>query len=285
MLFCSRSILTGLFPPTSGTAYINGRDIQTDIDVIRTSMGMCPQYNILFKQWVTSQILLMGPLHSKSDKLLVYSLKEGTQQKLLVEFSRVPGFLTQTLPAFKARSDKKNSNFTLCLCKFLKNFLPCFCVLVSQWRSTSYSIHCWKVAHRKRRRGRWRTCWLILGCLTRGMTRLRTSQVNHLLAHVCKGESRRDWIGLISASICPPLWNVVSHTSHRWNAEETVSRHGVCWWIKGCNLGWAHFGSGPLFQEIHLGPPVEIQSWWEGLILTHHVSHLQPSWSTFYRYN
>ena len=45
-----RSILTGLFPPTSGTAYIHGRDIRTDMDIIRTSMGMCPQYNILFNQ-------------------------------------------------------------------------------------------------------------------------------------------------------------------------------------------------------------------------------------------
>lgn len=47
-----RSILTGLFPPTSGTAYINGRDIRTDMDAIRQSMGMCPQYNILFNQYV-----------------------------------------------------------------------------------------------------------------------------------------------------------------------------------------------------------------------------------------
>lgn len=49
----SRSILTGLYPPTSGTAYINGRDIRTDIDLIRSSLGMCPQYNVLFKQSVT----------------------------------------------------------------------------------------------------------------------------------------------------------------------------------------------------------------------------------------
>lgn len=53
---CFRSILTGLFPPTSGTAYINGRDIRTDFDIIRSSMGMCPQYNILFKQWVVSHM-------------------------------------------------------------------------------------------------------------------------------------------------------------------------------------------------------------------------------------
>ncbi|XP_059725846.1 phospholipid-transporting ATPase ABCA7 isoform X1 [Haemorhous mexicanus] len=42
------SILTGLLPPTSGTAYVLGRDIRSDIDSIRKSMGMCPQHNVLF---------------------------------------------------------------------------------------------------------------------------------------------------------------------------------------------------------------------------------------------
>lgn len=51
-LHCHRSILTGLFPPTSGTAYIYGKDIRTEMDAIRQSLGMCPQYNILFNQWV-----------------------------------------------------------------------------------------------------------------------------------------------------------------------------------------------------------------------------------------
>ncbi|XP_061147735.1 phospholipid-transporting ATPase ABCA1b [Syngnathus typhle] len=42
------SILTGLFPPTSGTAYILGRDIRTDLSAIRQSLGVCPQHNVLF---------------------------------------------------------------------------------------------------------------------------------------------------------------------------------------------------------------------------------------------
>ncbi|XP_048255576.1 phospholipid-transporting ATPase ABCA1-like isoform X2 [Haliotis rufescens] len=42
------SILTGLFPPTSGTAYINGKDIRSQMDDIRSSLGMCPQHNVLF---------------------------------------------------------------------------------------------------------------------------------------------------------------------------------------------------------------------------------------------
>ncbi|KAM9174579.1 phospholipid-transporting ATPase ABCA7 [Mergus octosetaceus] len=42
------SILTGLLPPTSGTAYVLGWDIRCDIDSIRKTLGMCPQHNVLF---------------------------------------------------------------------------------------------------------------------------------------------------------------------------------------------------------------------------------------------
>uniref|UniRef100_A0A8C1WC15 P-type phospholipid transporter n=1 Tax=Cyprinus carpio TaxID=7962 RepID=A0A8C1WC15_CYPCA len=42
------SILTGLFPPTSGTAYIQGKDIRTDLNTIRQNLGVCPQHNVLF---------------------------------------------------------------------------------------------------------------------------------------------------------------------------------------------------------------------------------------------
>ncbi len=44
----SRSILTGMFPPTSGHATIYGCDIKTDMEEIRKSLGMCPQHNVLF---------------------------------------------------------------------------------------------------------------------------------------------------------------------------------------------------------------------------------------------
>ncbi|XP_039671640.1 retinal-specific phospholipid-transporting ATPase ABCA4-like [Perca fluviatilis] len=63
------SILTGLFPPTSGTAYINGSDIRTDMDTVRSSMGMCPQYNILFKHLTVEE------------HILFYSLLKGRTQE------------------------------------------------------------------------------------------------------------------------------------------------------------------------------------------------------------
>ncbi|XP_035276766.1 retinal-specific phospholipid-transporting ATPase ABCA4-like isoform X2 [Anguilla anguilla] len=62
------SILMGLFPPTSGTAYIKGKDIRTDIDAIRQSLGMCPQHNILFNHLTVEE------------HILFYSLLKGRPQ-------------------------------------------------------------------------------------------------------------------------------------------------------------------------------------------------------------
>ncbi|XP_074524779.1 phospholipid-transporting ATPase ABCA1 isoform X2 [Halichoeres trimaculatus] len=42
------SVLTGLFPPTSGTVYIKGMDIRHEMDTIRRTLGVCPQHNVLF---------------------------------------------------------------------------------------------------------------------------------------------------------------------------------------------------------------------------------------------
>lgn len=43
----SRSVLTGLYEPSNGTAHIYGNSIRRKMDVIRQSLGMCPQHNIL----------------------------------------------------------------------------------------------------------------------------------------------------------------------------------------------------------------------------------------------
>ncbi|XP_077189048.1 retinal-specific phospholipid-transporting ATPase ABCA4 isoform X2 [Paroedura picta] len=61
------SVLTGLFPPTSGTVLVGGKDIQTHIDSIRQSLGMCPQYNILFNHLtVAEHILFYAQLKGRS---------------------------------------------------------------------------------------------------------------------------------------------------------------------------------------------------------------------------
>ncbi|XP_012926503.1 retinal-specific ATP-binding cassette transporter [Heterocephalus glaber] len=61
------SILTGLMPPTSGTVLIGGKDIETNLDAIRQSLGMCPQHNILFHHLtVAEHILFYAQLKGKS---------------------------------------------------------------------------------------------------------------------------------------------------------------------------------------------------------------------------
>lgn len=42
------SMLTGMYPPTSGTATIGGYDIRMNMKGVRASLGLCPQHNILF---------------------------------------------------------------------------------------------------------------------------------------------------------------------------------------------------------------------------------------------
>jgi ABC-type multidrug transport system ATPase subunit len=47
----------GFFPPTSGTAIVNGYDVIQDIDNVRSSLGLCPQHNILFDQLTVEEHL------------------------------------------------------------------------------------------------------------------------------------------------------------------------------------------------------------------------------------
>lgn len=42
-------MLTGMISPSAGTAVINGKDIRKDINAVRSSIGLCPQHNILFE--------------------------------------------------------------------------------------------------------------------------------------------------------------------------------------------------------------------------------------------
>ncbi|KAF7698247.1 phospholipid-transporting ATPase ABCA3 [Silurus meridionalis] len=52
------SMLTGLFPPSSGRAYINGYDICQDMVLIRRSLGLCPQHDVLFDNLTVREHLL-----------------------------------------------------------------------------------------------------------------------------------------------------------------------------------------------------------------------------------
>jgi len=43
--FC---VWAGFYPPSGGTAHINGLNLRRDMVKIRKSLGLCPQHNVLF---------------------------------------------------------------------------------------------------------------------------------------------------------------------------------------------------------------------------------------------
>lgn len=51
------SILVGLFMPSSGTAVVNGYDIRTDMDKVHDSLGLCPQFDVLFDSLTVAEHL------------------------------------------------------------------------------------------------------------------------------------------------------------------------------------------------------------------------------------
>lgn len=48
---------SGLFPPTSGHAYIHGYEISQDMVQIRKSLGLCPQHDVLFDNLTVAEHL------------------------------------------------------------------------------------------------------------------------------------------------------------------------------------------------------------------------------------
>lgn len=106
------SILTGLFPPTSGSATIYGYDIRTEMNEIRKNLGMCPQHNVLFDKltveehlWFYSRLKGMAEdeIRKEMDKMiedlglsnkrhsLVQTLSGGMKRKLSVAIAFVGG--------------------------------------------------------------------------------------------------------------------------------------------------------------------------------------------------
>ncbi|KAL0490582.1 ABC transporter A family member [Acrasis kona] len=52
------SVLVGLYAPSSGTSYVNGYDIKTDMDIVQQHIGLCPQHEILWGDLTCEEHLL-----------------------------------------------------------------------------------------------------------------------------------------------------------------------------------------------------------------------------------
>lgn len=51
-------MLTGLFSPTSGEAHVGGFSILDDMESVHSSMGLCPQFDVLYNDLTVKEHLL-----------------------------------------------------------------------------------------------------------------------------------------------------------------------------------------------------------------------------------
>ena len=73
-------IISGSLNPFKGTVTVNGLDIRTSIDIIRQSIGYCPQFNVLFdeltvEEHITFFAYLKVWVKSYFDRILVPVLR------------------------------------------------------------------------------------------------------------------------------------------------------------------------------------------------------------------
>lgn len=59
LIFSGRSMLTGLYSPTSGNIIINGKNLQTDLSRVRMELGVCLQQDILLDNLTVREHLLL----------------------------------------------------------------------------------------------------------------------------------------------------------------------------------------------------------------------------------
>ncbi|KAH7858115.1 hypothetical protein Vadar_020147 [Vaccinium darrowii] len=72
------NMMIGLIKPSSGTAYVEGLDIQTQMDDIYTSMGVCPQHDLLWETLTGREHLLFyGRLKNLKGPALSQEVEES----------------------------------------------------------------------------------------------------------------------------------------------------------------------------------------------------------------
>lgn len=70
-------MLCGIYAPDEGTAYILGSDIKYQMDQIRTSLGFCPQHDILYDNLtVAEHIDLVSSIKGYDKKEIEEEIKE-----------------------------------------------------------------------------------------------------------------------------------------------------------------------------------------------------------------
>eukprot|EP01117_Protostelium_nocturnum_P005789 TRINITY_DN2086_c0_g1_i1.p1 TRINITY_DN2086_c0_g1~~TRINITY_DN2086_c0_g1_i1.p1 ORF type:complete len:977 (-),score=310.06 TRINITY_DN2086_c0_g1_i1:119-3049(-) len=87
-------MLIGLFPPSSGTAYIDGKNMEDDLSEIRRIIGVCPQHDVL---WPT----LTGREHLKFYGILKGLKGKDLERKVEIALKKVNLWKARNRPSAK----------------------------------------------------------------------------------------------------------------------------------------------------------------------------------------
>lgn len=88
-----------MLEPTAGSIRINGLDIKTNMEEIRSEMGLCPQHNLLFADLtVEEHLLLFAKVKKMSFRNRIFYVHLLEMFKKLTNGSFVMKFLELVLP-------------------------------------------------------------------------------------------------------------------------------------------------------------------------------------------
>ncbi|KAJ8925956.1 hypothetical protein NQ315_009809 [Exocentrus adspersus] len=80
------SMITGMLDVTSGVIKMNGRNIRSNMDEVRKTLGLCPQHNLLFTDLTVGEhLLFFAKLKGRTSKEAETEMKELLQKLHLTE--------------------------------------------------------------------------------------------------------------------------------------------------------------------------------------------------------
>eukprot|EP00040_Diaphanoeca_grandis_P036072 m.228737 g.228737 ORF g.228737 m.228737 type:complete len:2030 (+) comp33545_c0_seq2:117-6206(+) len=97
------SMLTGMYRPTSGDAFINGHSVSSETNVARSSLGLCPQFDILFDTLtVREHLIFFAKLKGMTDSKAIKA--ECDKFIDAIDLSEKHNALAQTLSGGQKRA-------------------------------------------------------------------------------------------------------------------------------------------------------------------------------------
>ena len=96
-------MLSGIYAPSAGTAYVLGHNIRTEMNKIRSSMGFCPQHDILYDDMTVEEHLdLIASIKGFSNKeigeeIVKISTYVGLQNDLKKKSKQLSGGMKRRL--------------------------------------------------------------------------------------------------------------------------------------------------------------------------------------------